>query len=58
MTWNTVPPVTRLGSVNVGRGEWANLDVTKTVQAWASGSRVNNGFRLGTNINKNYWKKL
>ncbi|EGC8271653.1 RHS repeat-associated core domain-containing protein [Listeria monocytogenes] len=58
VTWNTAPATTRIGSVNVGRGEWANLDVTKTVQAWASGVRPNNGFRLATNIDQNYWKKL
>ncbi|MBC2254423.1 RHS repeat-associated core domain-containing protein [Listeria ivanovii] len=58
VTWNTVPGVTRLGSVNVGRGEWANLDVTNTVQAWASGARANYGFRLGTNSEQTYWKKL
>lgn len=58
VTWDNQPASTRLGSVNVGRGEWANLDVTNTVQAWASGTRPNYGFRLGTNIDQNYWKKI
>ncbi|WP_088810262.1 MULTISPECIES: DNRLRE domain-containing protein [unclassified Listeria] len=58
VTWANQPSGTRLGSVDVGRGQWASLDVTSTVQAWASGVRPNYGFRLGTNIDQNYWKKI
>ncbi|WP_163655848.1 DNRLRE domain-containing protein [Listeria sp. PSOL-1] len=58
VTWNNQPNGTRIGSVNAGRGQWANIDVTKTVQAWASGMRPNYGFRLGTSNEQNYWKKL
>ncbi|EUJ33793.1 wall-associated protein [Listeria floridensis FSL S10-1187] len=58
VTWNNQPGVNRIGTVNVGRAQWATVDVANTVQAWASGARPNYGFRLGTNIDQTYWKKL
>ncbi|MBC1521206.1 DNRLRE domain-containing protein [Listeria aquatica] len=58
VNWNNQPKALRIGQVSVGRGQWAAADVTGTVQAWASGTRPNYGFRLGTNIDQNYWKKI
>lgn len=59
LTWNNKPSSTKITSVNVGRDEWANFNVTDTVQSWMSGETRNNGFKLHTNGHgKTYWKKI
>ncbi|MCM3318049.1 DNRLRE domain-containing protein [Rummeliibacillus stabekisii] len=59
LTWNNKPSSTKITSVNVGRDEWANFNVTGTVQSWMSGETRNNGFKLHTNGHgKTYWKKI
>ena len=59
LNWNNKPSSTKITSVNVGRDEWANFNVTDTVQSWMSGETRNNGFKLHTNGHgKTYWKKI
>jgi len=59
LNWNNKPSSTKITSVNVGRDEWANFNVTDTVQSWMSGETRNNGFKLHTNgRGKTYWKKI
>lgn len=43
----------------MGRGKWAQFNVTNTVKAWVEGARTNNGFKLHANGNgQNHWKKF
>ncbi|WP_188388787.1 DNRLRE domain-containing protein, partial [Priestia taiwanensis] len=59
LTWNNKPSTTNLTQVNVGRGQWAKFNVTKTVQSWVNGTKNNNGFMLHTNANGiTHWKKF
>ncbi|HFK1451981.1 DNRLRE domain-containing protein [Bacillus pacificus] len=35
-----------IAQTDVGRGKWAQFNVTNTVKAWVDGARPNNGFKL------------
>lgn len=58
ITLNNRPAGKKIGEVNVGRAQWATFDVTKTVQAWAAGTRKNYGFKLFTEPTQDHWKKV
>lgn len=49
-TWNNQSSVTAMGDPTAaypaGAGGWIDLTVTKSVQAWASGSRLNRGLQV------------
>ncbi|MDP4087340.1 MAG: DNRLRE domain-containing protein, partial [Bacillota bacterium] len=59
LTWNNQPSSTNISSSSVYQGQWANFDVTSTVQSWSNQTKTNNGFKLHTNGNgQTYWKKF
>ncbi|QHJ71349.1 DNRLRE domain-containing protein [Planococcus halotolerans] len=59
LTWNNKPASTAITSTNVYKGQWANFNVTSTVQQWATGTKANYGFKLHTNGNgQTYWKRF
>ncbi|WP_273848349.1 DNRLRE domain-containing protein, partial [Halalkalibacter alkalisediminis] len=58
-TWNNKPSSSNITSTNVHRGQWAEFDVTSTVQSWVDGKKDNYGFKLHTNGNgQTHWKKF
>lgn len=56
--WNTRPTTFNVGSVDIGRNQWANFDVTSSVRAWVTGARTNKGFMLHTVNQQDHWKKF
>lgn len=59
VTWNNKPASTALTSTQVYKGQWANFNVTSTIQQWAAGTKTNYGFKLHTNGNgQTYWKRF
>ncbi|HDR7512209.1 DNRLRE domain-containing protein [Bacillus toyonensis] len=59
ITWNNGPAVENITSTSVGREQWAEFDVTNTVQEWVNNPNSNYGFALHTNGNgKTHWKKF
>ncbi|WP_255293640.1 DNRLRE domain-containing protein [Bacillus wiedmannii] len=59
INWNNKPGSNNIAHADVGRGQWAQFNVTNTVKAWVEGTRPNNGFKLHTNGNgQNHWKKF
>ncbi|MFD3446720.1 DNRLRE domain-containing protein [Microbacteriaceae bacterium 4G12] len=59
ITWNNSPSVENLASTSVGREQWAEFDVTSTIQEWVNNPSSNYGFALHTNGNgKTHWKKF
>ncbi|SDY35714.1 DNRLRE domain-containing protein [Thermoactinomyces sp. DSM 45892] len=64
LTWNQAKSLTssRIGSVNVAKGQWATFDVTNTVKSWLSSppTKKNYGFKLHTDgsTNSSLWKKF
>lgn len=59
ITWNNKPSSTNIASTIVGRDQWANFNVTETIQNIADGNQENYGFKLHTNGNgQTYWKQL
>lgn len=59
ITWNNKPASTVITSTNVYKGQWANFNVTSTVQQWATGTKANYGFKLHTNGNgQTFWKRF
>ncbi len=59
MNWNNKPGSNNIAHADVGRGKWAQFNVTNTVKAWVEGTRSNNGFKLHANGNgQNHWKKF
>ncbi|EHP3501237.1 UNVERIFIED_CONTAM: DNRLRE domain-containing protein, partial [Escherichia coli] len=59
VNWNNKPGSNNIAHADVGRGKWAQFNVTNTVKAWVEGARPNNGFKLHANGNgQNHWKKF
>lgn len=59
INWNNKPGSNNIAHADVGRGKWAQFNVTNTVKAWVEGARPNNGFKLHANGNgQNHWKKF
>ncbi|BCC57733.1 TPA: DNRLRE domain-containing protein [Bacillus cereus] len=59
VNWNNKPGSNNIAHADVGRGKWAQFNVTNTVKAWVEGARTNNGFKLHANGNgQNHWKKF
>ncbi|WP_335872617.1 DNRLRE domain-containing protein [Bacillus sp. 2205SS5-2] len=60
LTWNNKPSsTTKIGSVSVGRGQWAEFDVSGIVKEWNKGNKTNYGFRIHTNGNgTSHWKRI
>ncbi|HEB2438423.1 wall-associated protein [Bacillus thuringiensis] len=59
VNWNNKPGSNNIAHADVGRGKWAQFNVTNTVKAWVEGARQNNGFKLHANGNgQNHWKKF
>ncbi|PGE85259.1 wall-associated protein [Bacillus pseudomycoides] len=59
ITWNNSPSVENITSTSVGKEQWAEFDVTNTVQEWVNNPSSNYGFALHTNGNgKTHWKKF
>ncbi|HDR8248947.1 DNRLRE domain-containing protein [Bacillus cereus group sp. Bce039] len=59
INWNNKPGSNNIAHADVGRGKWAQFNVTNTVKAWVEGARTNNGFKLHANGNgQNHWKKF
>ncbi|MBC1339369.1 DNRLRE domain-containing protein [Listeria innocua] len=58
VTWNTRPTTFNVGSVDIGRNQWANFDVTSSIRAWVTGARANKGFMLHTVNQQDHWKKF
>ena len=59
MNWNNKPGSNNIAQTDVGRGKWAQFNVTNTVKAWVDGARPNNGFKLHANGNgQSHWKKF
>ena len=59
-TWNmTHPSYVALTSTNVADNQWANFNVTSTVQAWREGTATNHGFRIyQSSTSQSLWKRL
>ena len=59
VNWNNKPGSNNIAQTDVGRGKWAQFNVTNTVKAWVDGARPNNGFKLHANGNgQSHWKKF
>lgn len=58
VTWNTRPTTFNVGSVDIGRNQWASFDVTSSVRAWTTGIRPNKGFMMHTVNQQDHWKKF
>ncbi|MBC1792863.1 DNRLRE domain-containing protein [Listeria booriae] len=58
VTWNTRPATFNVGSVDIGRNQWARFDVTSSVRAWTTGLRPNKGFMMHTVNQQDHWKKF
>ncbi|MBC1316909.1 DNRLRE domain-containing protein [Listeria booriae] len=58
VTWNTRPTTFNIGSVDIGRNQWASFDVTSSVRAWTTGLRPNKGFMMHTVNQQDHWKKF
>jgi YD repeat-containing protein len=59
LTWNNKPGHAAIGSAELVEGQWGVFNVTSTVQAWASGTQSNYGFKLHENGNNGtHWKRL
>lgn len=58
VTWNTRPTTFNVGSVDIGRNQWASFDVTSSVRAWTKGIRPNKGFMMHTVNQQDHWKKF
>ncbi|MFJ8522653.1 DNRLRE domain-containing protein [Bacillus cereus] len=59
VNWNNKPGSNNIAQTDVGRGKWAQFNVTNTVKAWVEGARPNNGFKLHANGNgQSHWKKF
>lgn len=58
VTWNTRPTTFNVGSVDIGRNQWASFDVTSSVRAWTTGVRPNKGFMMHTVNQQDHWKKF
>lgn len=59
LNWNNKPASTNIGKVDVTRDSWAKFNVTNVVKEWASGAKINYGFKLHTNGNgQSFWKKV
>ncbi|MCU5517788.1 DNRLRE domain-containing protein [Bacillus wiedmannii] len=59
INWSNKPGSNNIAQTNVGRGKWAQFNVTNTVKAWVDGTRPNYGFKLHANGNgQTHWKKF
>ncbi|MBC1373549.1 DNRLRE domain-containing protein [Listeria booriae] len=58
VTWNNRPTTFNVGSVDIGRNQWASFDVTSSVRAWTTGARPNKGFMMHTVNQQDHWKKF
>ncbi|MGE7717490.1 DNRLRE domain-containing protein [Priestia megaterium] len=59
LTWNNKPSSTNIASDAVYKGQWAQFDVTNSINKWVDGKSNNYGFKLHANGNgQTYWKKF